>query len=47
MVGLTDNPREAKRRNGNPLTWFQWEISENFGLVIVNFFHEKGMNLAK
>ena len=46
MIGLTNNPREARRRSGNPLTWYTWEISESFGLVIVNFFHEKGMNLA-
>ena len=46
MIGLTNDPREARRRNGNPLTWYTWEISENFGLIIVNFFHEKGMKLA-
>ena len=46
MIGLTNNPREARRRNGNPLTWFQWEISENLGLGIVNYCQKKGMTLA-
>ena len=45
-IGLTSDSREARRRNGNPLTWFQWEISENFGLDIIDFFHKKGMDLA-
>ena len=45
-IGLTSDPREARRRNGNPLTWFEWQISENFGLDIVDFFHQKGMDLA-
>ena len=22
MIGLTNDPKEAKRRNGNSLTWF-------------------------
>ena len=39
-------PREARRRNGNSLTWFEWQISENFGLDIVNFIHKKGIDLA-
>ena len=37
---------EARRRNGNPPTWVQWEISENVGLGIVNYFQKKGLNLA-
>ena len=45
-IGLTSDPGEARQRNGDPLTWFEWQISENFGLDIVNFFHEKGMDLA-
>ncbi len=46
MIGLTSDPREARRRNGNPLTWFTWEISEKPGFDMINFFHEKGMTLA-
>ena len=46
MIGLTHDPREARRRNGNPLTWFQWEVSENPGFDMISFFHEKGMKLA-
>ena len=46
IIGLTNNPREAKRRNGNPLTWFQWEISANLGLGVENYFQKKGMTLA-
>ena len=46
MIGLTNNPGEARRRNGNPLTWFEWEISEGLGLDIINFFYKKGMNVA-
>ncbi len=45
-IGLTSDPGEARRRNGNPLTWFEQQISENFGLDIVNLFHKKGMDLA-
>ncbi len=45
-IGLTSDPGETRRRNGNPLTWFEWQISENSGLDIINFFHEKGMNQA-
>jgi len=46
MIGLTSDPREARRRNGNSLTWFDWEIAGGLGLDIVNFFHESGMGLA-
>ena len=46
MIGLTNNPGEARRRNGNPLTWRTWEISEGLGLDIVNFFQNKGMTLV-
>ena len=46
LIGLTNDPREARRRHGNPLTWFQWPISESPGLDIVSFFHKEGMNLA-
>ena len=45
-IGLTSEPGEARRRNGNPLTWLEWEIYENLGLDIVNYFQKKGMNLA-
>jgi len=45
-IGLTSDPGEARRRNGNSLTWFEWQISENFGLDIVNFIHKKGIDLA-
>ena len=46
IIGLTHTPREARRRNGNPLTWVQWQISENSGLGIVNYFQQRGMTLA-
>jgi len=45
-IGLTSDPGKARRRNGNPRTWFEWQISEKFGLDIVDFFHKKGMDLA-
>ena len=46
IIGSTNNPKEARRCNGNPLTWFQWKISENLGLDIVNLLQKKGMDLA-
>lgn len=46
MIGLISDPREARRHNGNPPIWFQWQISENFGLVITHYFQKKDMNVV-
>lgn len=46
IIGLTHDPREARRWHGNPLTWFEWEVSGSLSLDIITFFHNKGMQLV-